>query len=181
MLSENCYRTENWIKDNEVYYFFISKGLRDIDKAIHYVLIGALGGKPIFNLGFGDVDVTTKELIDTAIDNNGDHYKVFYTVLNTIPSFFQIYPKAYIMVRGSDSRPWFRILCKLWCKKKCSEGNCKNENRRLKIYRNYVDKHFELLTREYCFYGGVDIVNGQLNMSEYQQNDIYDYLVIQKA
>lgn len=140
--------------DKEIQYFFVSRGKRDIIKAIQYILVERLNGVDVFNLGFGDYDLEKGEIVDDVNTNNGDSYKVFNTVLNTIPSFFAIYKNSMLMIEGSDSRPEFVDNCRLSCLKKCIE-ECKNFNRRINIYRSYVDKNYGQLTHNYLFFGGL--------------------------
>jgi hypothetical protein len=79
-------------------------------------------------------------IVDNLNTNNGDAYKVFKTVLTTIPLFFENYGSGILMVQGSDGRPEFIETCRLTCKKKCTD-ECKNYNRRINIYRGYADKN----------------------------------------
>ena len=71
-----------------------------------------MNGKQVFNLGFGDYDITTDTLDDKINSNNGDHYRVFNTVLSTIPTFFDAYKGAILMVNGSDGTQKFVEFCK---------------------------------------------------------------------
>ena len=66
----------------------------------HYVL--DFRGQRVYNLGFGDYDLDTDSISDDLTTNNGDPYKVFHTVLHTIPQFFETYSDAMMMVLGSD-------------------------------------------------------------------------------
>ena len=43
--------------------------------------------KGYFNLGFGDLDVETREINDEIITNNGNGQKVLATLVSTIYSF----------------------------------------------------------------------------------------------
>ena len=106
-----------------------------------------------FNLAFGDYDLETDTLDDDATSENGDVFKVFDTVLNTIPSFFEMFPNEIIMISGSDSKPEFIEKCRKDCKKSCKE-ECKNAGRRIGVYRGYVNKNFDVLSTDFVFYGG---------------------------
>lgn len=75
-------------------FFFISKGQRDVIKAIQYAFVQKLNGRDIYNLGFGDYDIEKDIITDDVNTNNGDVYKVFQTVLNTIPVFFGHFEQA---------------------------------------------------------------------------------------
>jgi hypothetical protein len=41
---------------------------------------------------------------DEEVSNNKDHYKVFHTVLNTVPRLFDAYGDIILIAQGSDSR-----------------------------------------------------------------------------
>jgi hypothetical protein len=71
------------------------------------------------------------------------------------------------MVQGSDSTQEFRDNCQLTCKKRCTGAECKNMHRRINIYRNYVDKNFDSLSKEYLFLGGVINTDNQTLTEEY--------------
>lgn len=106
------------ISDLSIKHFFISSGNRDIVKVIEYLYVSPLGNRKIFNLAFGDYIMEEDGRIDdTTESNNGDAYKVFNTVLNTIPSFFSNFPNDIIMVTGSDSTQEYIDNCKKNCKK----------------------------------------------------------------
>jgi hypothetical protein len=71
--------------DEGVKYFFVSKGKRDVVKVIHYMCSATMNDRKVFNLGFGDYELE-KDIIDDKMNtDNGDVYKVFNTVLYTIP------------------------------------------------------------------------------------------------
>ena len=150
---ENSYDIQEAISETRIQYVFISEGISDIIKAIQYSYVHDFLGRKLFNLGFGDYDLETDAVADDCTSNNGDHYKVFNTVLSTITMFFSHNPKAMLMVQGSDSRQEFVEQCRLTCRKRCGKRNCKNADRRIGIYRNYVDKNLEILSLDYTFYG----------------------------
>ena len=56
----------------------------------------------VFNLGFGDLDLETREINDEIVTNNGDGQKVLATVVSTIYSFTGKDPEAYIYATGSS-------------------------------------------------------------------------------
>jgi hypothetical protein len=92
-------------------FFFISKGEKDIIKAIQFSFVQELNGRKIYNLGFGDYDLENDKIIDDINTNNGDAYKVLNTALSTIPIFFENFGSEILMVQGSDgSLDNFRIL-----------------------------------------------------------------------
>jgi hypothetical protein len=132
------------------------------------------------NLGFGDYDIESDRLLDAPVSNNGDHYRVFNTVLNTIPNFFSFFPTAIMAVQGSDSTGDFLEQCRVNCSKDCGKGECRNAHRRINIYRRYVDKHFEGLSAEYAFYGGEKDTDNQITIEPYQIGKRYDSVLVSK-
>ena len=64
------------------------------------------------------------------------------------------------MVKGSDSGQKFAKNCRVTCKKKCLDSDsCKNMNRRINIYTSYVSTNYDVLSKEYAFFGVIDDVN----------------------
>ena len=57
--------------------------------------------KDLYNLAFGDKDLTTGDLNDLAISNNGDSEKVLATVVSTVYAFSDRYPNSFIYATGS--------------------------------------------------------------------------------
>ncbi|HEY1201345.1 MAG TPA: hypothetical protein VGE79_10210, partial [Niastella sp.] len=154
--SENVYVFQEFEKDAAgVKYHFLSKGIRRIVKIVEYEYIGLVGGKRTYNLGFGSYNQIDNKIQDDEISANGDAYKVFNTVLSTIPHFLNYYPDVMIMVGGSDSARSFLEMCRLNCKKKCLPPVCKNAHRRIAIYKKFVNKNWAILTQEYNFWGGI--------------------------
>ncbi|WP_246454775.1 DUF6934 family protein [Hyunsoonleella aquatilis] len=138
-------------------YLFESKGNQSIIKAIEYTPVTKRDGRTVYNLGFGDYEEETGTILDDINSNNGDMWKVFSTVLNTVPKFFQENKNSAIWVQGSDSAEDFMALCQPTCAKNCDE-ECRNFNRRIKTYRYYVNKNFVELSKEYVFFG---LTNGE--------------------
>ena len=138
---------------NDYRFYFTSIGKKEIDKAIHYDYIEEIGNTPLFNLGFGDYDFKTDSILDEEISCNGDHYKVFYTILNTVPRLFDAHNDATLLVQGSDSMPEFIQNCKANCTRECNDQDCRKAHRRIRIYRNFVNKNFDNLNDEYDFQG----------------------------
>ena len=58
--------------------------------------------KDYYNLGFEDKNITTGQLDDKIITNNGDSQQVLATVASTVYAFTDKYPKAYIYAKGSN-------------------------------------------------------------------------------
>jgi hypothetical protein len=162
-----------------VKYFFISKGKNDIVKAIQYSYITDMSGKNVFNLGFGDYDINLDSIDDSINTDNGDVYRVFNTVLSTIPQFFAAFQNAVLMVQGSDSDNDYIKKCKLTCKKKCTDY-CKNQHRRISIYSYYLNKNFETLIEEYTFFGGVRDDTEYIRIEEFIPQKKYDSVFVMK-
>ncbi|GGH75305.1 hypothetical protein HNQ91_004625 [Filimonas zeae] len=161
---------------NGLEFFFISKGERDVIKAVEFSFVQKLDGRDIYNLGFGDYDLESDTVTDSVYTNNGDAYKVFNTVLNCIPIFFESYKSAMLMVQGSDGGADFIEQCRLVCVKRCG-SRCKNYNRRISVYQGYVNKNFELLSTDYQFFGGFR-TGKQATMEPYVPFRKYDVVLL---
>jgi hypothetical protein len=70
-----------------------------IKKIVQYTEMSIKG---YFNLGFGDLDLKTREINDEIITNNGDGQKVLATVVSTLYSFTGKNPDAYVYATGSS-------------------------------------------------------------------------------
>jgi hypothetical protein len=168
-----AYTTVETVTDSGVHHLFITEGRETIIKIIQYTYVQDLLGRKLYNLGFGDYDLRTGSIWDNPTSNNGNHYRIFQTVLYTIPRFFDFYPDAILMVRGSDSRQAFINNCKLSCKKKCSSGKCRNAHRRIRLYKNYVEKNYHRYSPEYVFFGSKTRIEDQIVAENYQFGEKY--------
>jgi hypothetical protein len=179
--SENVYEFEEHGRNLAgTRFYFISNGIKPIVKVVEYKYIGIKQNKFTYNLGFGTYNQDNDTIQDDDISANGDTYKVFNTVLSTIPYFMNNYPEVMVVVEGSDSVNYFPEVCRPNCKKKCVPPGCKNAHRRINIYKNYVNKNWELLTQEYNFWGGFKTTDYQSVIEEYRQPNIYDAVYFQK-
>jgi len=72
--------------DENLYKFtFISEGKNGkVEKIVLYEEIN----EGVFNLAFGDKDITTGHINDRIVTNNGDTEKVLATVISTVYTFF---------------------------------------------------------------------------------------------
>ena len=70
-----------------------------ITKIVQYTKMSVKG---YYNLGFGDLDIETREINDEIITNNGDGQKALATVVSTMYSFTGNNPQAYIYATGSS-------------------------------------------------------------------------------
>lgn len=133
-------------------FFFESLGHQTITKAVEYTQVATLEGRRVFNLGFGDYDPATGDVLDSVNSNNGDVYKVFNTVLDTVLRFYKSNSTGIIFVQGSDSSEDHEAVCRVSCARSCGE-RCRNVDRRISTYRNFVNRNFEALDLEYRFFG----------------------------
>ncbi|HEY8969427.1 MAG TPA: hypothetical protein VIM64_10040 [Puia sp.] len=169
----DTYEIAQQITQDGIDFFFVSLGNRDIIKIVQYLYVGSFQGKELYNLGFGDYNYRAHLYSDDIATNNGDPYNVYHTVLATIPCFFQIFEEAMIVVQGSDSSQNFQEDCRITCTRKCLTNACKKAHRRINIYRNYIDKHFENLTQEYEFFGSLKPYESQILAEEYIKGKKY--------
>ena len=58
--------------------------------------------KGYYKLGFGDLDIETREINDEVITTNGDGQKVLATVVSTLYAFTGKNPNAYVYATGSS-------------------------------------------------------------------------------
>jgi len=172
MKQEDIYEVKEKRYARRVRYLFTSKGEKNVIKVVEYTYIEDLGKHLVFNFGFGDYNINNDEIIDDIISNNGDVYKVFNTVLSTVPCFFKVNSNAMIRVQGSDSDISYAENCRLICKKKCKDF-CKNAHRRISIYSNYVNKNFSEITEQFILDGGYINVDGKEVIEKYDVNGKY--------
>ncbi|MCE6990792.1 DUF6934 family protein [Dyadobacter sp. CY323] len=158
-------------------FLFESEGPRSILKAVRYSYVQVFEDRKVYNLGFGDYDLEKDRIVDQATSNNGDAYKVFQTVLSTVPHFFKHNPEAMLLVQGSDGRSDFVEKCKEACLKRCTEA-CKKFNQRITIYRNYVEKNFDSLSLAYWFLGGITSADGNITIERYLLGNKYDAILL---
>ena len=84
-----AYKIQLISNQSKIQYLFESNGITSIIKAIEYAPFKKQNGKTLYNLGFGDYDLSNKTITDDVNSNNGDMRKVFSTVLDTVPLFFK--------------------------------------------------------------------------------------------
>ena len=95
------YPRYDYSAENELNIFeFDSIGNKGrITKIVQYTEMSVKG---YYNLGFGDLDIETREINDEIITNNGDGQKVLATVVSTMYAFTGKNPDAYIYATGSS-------------------------------------------------------------------------------
>jgi hypothetical protein len=113
------------------------------------------------------------------MSENGDAYKVFNTVLSTIPIFLEKYSNAGILVRGSDGQADYESRCRQTCAKKCIEL-CHKFNRRMKLYCNYVSKRSSLFDADYQFLGGIANNDMWFDFEAFVPDKLYDALLVSR-
>ncbi|MET0462656.1 MAG: hypothetical protein ABW007_05865 [Chitinophagaceae bacterium] len=154
-------------------FYFVSKGKSAVIKVVNCGFVAKIRGEDIYNFGFGDFDMHSHRIVDSVVTENGDAIKVFNTVLSTVPLFFERFPNDKLIVKGSDSRAGFENDCKPTCRKNCKLDQCRKANQRIRIYRNYVDKNFEILNTEYRFFGGYTDFHGNDCEEDYVRGKDY--------
>lgn len=175
--STNTYELQDIDIANGYRFLFESHGSRTILKAVRYSYVEKFEDRNLYNLGFGDFNLETGNIVDQANSNNGDAYKVLQTVLSTVPYFFDKNPGAVLLIQGSDSTLDFVKKCRETCSRCCGEV-CKKFNKRITIYRNYVDKNFDTLSLSYWFLGGfISIING-ITIERYILGQKYDAILL---
>jgi hypothetical protein len=80
---------------------FISEGPKGrIVKLIQYAETNL---KNFYNLGFGDKNLTTSDIDDEVVTDNGDSLKVLATVAASVYAFTEAYPHALVYATGSNN------------------------------------------------------------------------------
>lgn len=161
-------------------FLFFSNGQNEhgvVLKIIQYSYVQHSGNKPVYNLGFGDLDLQTGEVDDEAITGNGDAYRVFNTVLSTIPEFYKKHPGNIILVQGSDGREAFEATCRINCIRSCGES-CHKYNRRMKTYCNYVSRKYFIFQLDYRFLGGIRNTDNWFDFEDFIPGKLYDAIMI---
>ena len=122
------YKIENNV--NSVYFEFISIGNKgSIVKVIKYTKINE--DPLVYNLGFGDKNLTYQTIDDRAVTNNGDTDRVLATVAFTIYAFYQEYPDANVYLSGSTAS-------------------------RTRLYQININKFHAHISRDFIIYGELE-------------------------
>lgn len=134
-------------------YIFLSQGAAVIPKAIAYTPLEK-HGQNYYNWGFGDlvIDETTGQysLNDKTESNNGDFKTVFYTVVSTLPEFFEIHPTATVHIEGSNEQ-------------------------RAEVYRRLIQRHWAEIEPIYDIKG---YVNG--GITAFERGVEFEYILISR-
>jgi hypothetical protein len=122
----NYPRYEYATEDELNIFEFVSVGNKGkVTKIVQYTEMTIKG---YYNLGFGDLDIETKEINDEIVTNNGDGQKVLATVVSTVYSFTGKNPDAYIYATGSNEA-------------------------RTRLYRMGITNNLEELKKDFHVYG----------------------------
>ena len=122
----NYPRYEYATEDELNIFEFDSVGTKGkVTKIIQYTEMSIKG---YFNLGFGDLDLKTKEVNDEIVTNNGDGQKVLATVVSTVYAFTAKNPDAYVYATGSNEA-------------------------RTRLYRMGITNNLEELKKDFHVYG----------------------------
>ena len=101
--------------DKMLTFEFVSEGKKGlINKLVQFQSTNVEG---IYNLAFGDKDLTSGEIDDKAISNNGDIEKILTTVASSVYVFTEKYPQAFIYATGSTkarTRLYRMGISKFW-------------------------------------------------------------------
>ena len=112
-----------------VTFEFVSIGFNGrIEKIVQY---SPTNYKDLYNLGFGDKNVTTGEIDDLVISNNGDSEKVLATVVATLYAFTEKYRNAMVYATGSTRS-------------------------RTRLYRMGISKYLNEILEDFEVYGQLD-------------------------
>ncbi|MBN9380863.1 MAG: hypothetical protein J0H74_08865 [Chitinophagaceae bacterium] len=176
----DTYEMTSKMTEDGIDFLFMSEGKRDVVKIIRYSYVMYYQERDVYNLAFGDYYSRSRSFSDNIVTDNGDPYSVYHTVLATIPYFFQTFEDAMLMVRGSDSTQEFQKNCHITCIKKCSFDTCRKAHRRITIYRNYVNKHFNSLNKDYAFLGSSTSFENQLLTEDYVTDKKYLTILLKK-
>jgi len=108
---------------------FVSIGSKGrIYKMVHYFKTNYKG---LYTLAFGDKNLTTGELNDLSISNNGDSEKVLATVVATLYVFFDEHPDAIVYATGST-------------------------NSRTRLYQMGINKYFDTSQNDFKIFGELE-------------------------
>ncbi|HEY4060697.1 MAG TPA: hypothetical protein VGM30_02295 [Puia sp.] len=78
---------------------FVSEGPKgQIPKLVQF---GETNLKDLYNLAFGDKDISTGEISDSVVSNNSDSDKVLATVVATVYAFTDRHPGVWVYATGS--------------------------------------------------------------------------------
>ena len=104
----------------------------------------------LYNLGFGDFDLTTNQIDDEVVTDNGDLVKVLATVVSLALNFLDENPMAFIFFEGSTQN-------------------------RTQLYQWMINRYYDDLINRIEIYG---VNNGEYE--SYQKTQDYESFLIRK-
>jgi hypothetical protein len=113
-------------EDSFMVFEFTSNGPKGLIPKI--IIFSETNLKDLYNLGFGDKDLTTGKLNDLAISNNGDSEKILATVVSSVYAFTDQFPGSFIYATGSTKA-------------------------RTRLYRIGLTKYLKEITKDFELYG----------------------------
>ena len=84
----------------------------------------------LFNLAFGDKNLSTGEIDDQVISNNADSEKVLATVVGAVYAFLDRHPDTFVYAKGSTKA-------------------------RTRLYRMGISRYIEEIRKDFYFYGQI--------------------------
>ncbi len=106
--------------------------------------------KDFYNLGFGDKNITTNNIDDQVVSNNGDSEKVLATVVAAVYVFTDKNPNAWVYATGSTEA-------------------------RTRLYQIGINKYYDKVIEDFEIYG---LKKGQ--WTDFQKNVNFDAFVVKR-
>lgn len=101
---------------------FLSEGSKG--KIVKLIQFQQMNLPNLYNLAFGDINLSTGQLDDKIITDNGDSEKVLATIVAAVYAFTGHYPAAWIFATGSTST-------------------------RTRLYRMGINKYFDIVNEDF--------------------------------
>jgi hypothetical protein len=137
--------------DSEDYFEFISHGPKgEITKAVQFTLIDE--DAKLYNLGMGDLDPLTGNVLDDVTTDNKDTEKILNTVGEIARQFIDKKPNCSILIEG-------------------------NSNSRNRLYRIGINKNLDIIAKKYRVIG---IEEQNLKWERFIKNTNYLAFIISK-
>jgi hypothetical protein len=138
------------IEDDD-YFEFVSTGPKGkITKVVQFILIDQ--ERSIYNLGLGDKDPLTNEIIDNLASNNKDTDKILATIGEIGRQFLERKPDASVLF----------------------EGNSKSRNR---LYRMSISKYLNDVSKNFAIFG---LKEQNLEWERFKESSDYIAFIISK-
>lgn len=137
--------------EDDDYFEFVSVGPKgEITKVVQFILIDF--ERSIYNLGLGDKNTLTNEIIDNVASNNKDTDKIFATIGEIGRQFLERKPDAAVLF----------------------EGNSKSRNR---LYRMGISKYINDISKNYIIFG---LKEQNLEWERFKESSDYIAFIISK-